>query len=141
MSAQADIVINDGATTPVAHTFSKRGATMDLAIWKDLSSGMDIGLPYITQSLKKFGKGATAENKLDLRIVVPILETISGSDGGYTPSPKPAYQMMARLEVKCPVRSTLQNRKDIVAYVTNLMAIAAASNPAYQAVVNLDIPT
>jgi len=141
MSAQADIVINDDAATPVAHTFSKRGATMDLAVWKDLSSGMDIGLPIITQSLRKLGKGDTASNKTDVRIYVPVLETISGSDGGYTPSPKVAYQLAVKLEFWAPVRSSLQNRKDLFAYVKNLLAVTAASNPTYQSVVNFDIPT
>jgi len=141
MSAQADIVINDDAATPVAHTFSKRGATMDLAVYKDLSSGMDIGIPVITQSLKKTGKGDTAVNKVDVRIFVPVLETISGSDGGYTPSPKVAYQLANKMEFWSPVRSSLQNRKDLFAYAKNLLAISSGSNSVYQAVVNFDIPT
>jgi len=40
MSAQAAIVINDGATTPVAHTFDPKGARSqpqgkDVAVWRD----------------------------------------------------------------------------------------------------------
>lgn len=40
MSAQASLVINDGATTPVAHTFDPKGARAqpqgkDVALWRD----------------------------------------------------------------------------------------------------------
>jgi len=141
MSAQTDVVINDGQATPVANTFSARGASMDLAVWKNLATGLDIGLPVITQSTRKSGKGATAVNKTEVRITMPILETISGSDGGFTPSPKVAYTMMAKLEVMAPVRSTSQNRKDIVAFAKNLLSLADASNPVRKAIVDFDLPT
>nr|QDH90167.1 MAG: hypothetical protein H3BulkL171584e2861_000003 [Leviviridae sp.] len=40
MSAQTALVINDGATTPVAHTFDPKGARSqpqgkDIAVWRD----------------------------------------------------------------------------------------------------------
>lgn len=139
MSAQADIVIND--SVPAAKTFSKRGATMDMAVWKDLTSGMDIGLPVITQQSRKTGRGVNATNIVDTRVYVPVLEAISGSDGGYTPSPKIAYIMKARTILEGPVRSTSTQRKDVFAFMANLLAIASGTNPVYQAFVNFDIPT
>jgi hypothetical protein len=56
--------------------------------------------------------------------VVPVLEVISGADGGYTPSPKVAYSLIGKVEMVLPNRSTLQNRKDLQAFIKNLMAQA-----------------
>lgn len=121
MSAQSNIVINDGQTTPVAKTFSARGADLHLATWKDTSSGISIGMPTITISNKE-QDGSNGAYRVEARITVPVLETISGDAGGYTPSPKVAYKMFGKVELVSPNRATLQNRKDLVAFVKNLMA-------------------
>lgn len=124
MAAQADIVINDGQASPVAHTFSKRGATSVLATYKDISGGIPIGYPMITVGFAQTGPARDSVWKTDARIVLPSMEVISGSDGGYTPRPKVAYSHFARIELVSPNRSSLQERKDIVAYAKNLLALA-----------------
>lgn len=118
MAAIANIVINDGQGTPAAHTFSPTDATTALAAWHERVSGIDIGFPGITTSLKKQG----TVNRFTVKVAVPTLEVISGSDGGYTPSPRVAYVTQANLEFLLPVRSTLQERKNIEAYVKNLLS-------------------
>lgn len=127
MAAQANIVINDGATTPVAKTFSARGADLALAQWKDISSGIPIGFPTITIGTSD-RKGTNGSFKTEIRVSVPVLEVISGSDGGYTPSPKVAYTMFGKVELTCPNRGTQQNRKDLLAFVKNLMAHSVVSD-------------
>jgi len=137
MSAQANIVINDGQAAPVAHTFAPRGATLDLAKWNDVSGGIGIGMPAISISNTHTGKGSDSVYRVDVRVTVPVMEVISGSDGGYTPVPKVAFSDFCKIEFAIPDRATLQNRKDILAYVKNLMAHAVMSdtvvdlNPAY----------
>jgi hypothetical protein len=135
MSAQSTIVLNDGQTTPVAKSFLPRGAELRLAHWKETSGGISIGMPMITLSNKET-TGSGGVSRTEARILLPILETISGDAGGYTPSPKVAYAMFFKGEFVCPARSTLANRKDILAFAKNLLAHAVMS----EAVVDLNYP-
>jgi hypothetical protein len=67
-------------------------------------------------------------NEVRKKIVVPTLEVISGSDGGYTPSPKVAYEVMSDETFKLPARSTQQNRKDVLAFSKNMNAHAVMTS-------------
>jgi hypothetical protein len=120
MSAQSSLVLNDGQSTPVAKTFSARGADMQLAVWKDIASGISIGFPTVTLSNKE-RNGSNGTYRVEARVTLPVLETISGDAGGYTPSPKVAYTMLGKVELISPNRATVQNRKDLRAFVANLM--------------------
>lgn len=126
MSAQGTITINDGQSTPVAKNFSARGADLQLALWKDVSAGIAIGMPTITISNRQVD-GSNGNYRVEARISVPTLEVISGSDGGYTPAPKIAYKDFAKVELIAHSRSTLQNRKDLLAFTKNLLAHAVMS--------------
>jgi len=137
MSSQSAITLNDGQATPVAKTFSARGATASLAKWMDVSGGIGIGVPVITMGNLQSGKGSDSAFKLDLRITLPVLEVISGSDNGYTPQPKVAFNLFAKMELVAPNRSTLQNRKDILAFAKNLLATTVVS----ESFCNWDVPT
>lgn len=123
MSAQSSLVLNDGQATPVAKTFSARGADMQLAVWKDITSGISIGFPTITISNKE-RTGSNGTYRVEARFALPVLEVISGDVGGYTPSPKVAYTMFGKVELVSPNRATVQNRKDLRAFVANLMGHA-----------------
>lgn len=123
MSAQTSLVLNDGQSTPVAKTFSARGADMQLAVWKDIASGISIGFPTVTISNKE-RSGSNGTYRVEARIAIPVLETISGDAGGYTPSPKVAYTMFGKVELVSPNRATVQNRKDLRAFIANLMGHA-----------------
>lgn len=135
MSAQTNLVLNDGQTTPVAKTFSARGADLSLATWKDTSSGIAIGMPHITLSNKETD-GSSGVFRVEARVTIPVLEVISGDQGGYTPSPKVAYKMFGKVELVSPNRATLQNRKDLRAFVANLMAHSVIT----ETFVNFDPP-
>lgn len=126
MSLQSNVVINDGQTVPVAKTFLPRGADAALAIWKDTSPGISIGMPGITLSNRE-SEGSNGAYRVEVRLTIPVLETISGDAGGYTPSPKVAYKMFFKGEFVSPSRATLQNRKDLVALAKNLLADAVIS--------------
>lgn len=126
MSAQSNLVLNDGQTTPVAKTFSARGADMQLAVWKDIASGISIGFPTVTLSNKERA-GSNGTYRVEARISLPVLETISGDAGGYTPSPKVAYTMFGKVELVSPNRATVQNRKDLRAFIANLLGNAVVT--------------
>lgn len=121
MSLQANLVLNDGQATPVARTFSARGADLKLANYIDVSGGIGIGMGKITLSYVQ-ANAANGSYKVEARITLPVMETISGSDGGYTPIPKVAFNLFAKCEFVVPNRASLQNRKDILAYAKNLLA-------------------
>lgn len=120
MSAQTNTVLNDGQSTPVAKTFSARGADMALAVWKDVSGGISIGFPTITLSNRETDS-INGTYRVEARVMLPVLETVSGDAGGYVPSAKVAYKLLGKVELIAPNRATLQNRKDLRAFVANLL--------------------
>lgn len=132
MAQIANITLADGQATPVNKTFTAKRADSSIAIWKDQSSGIAIGFPVITLSVRESASAFRVES----RITKPVLEVISGSDGGYTPSPKVAYTMLAKQEFVLPTRSVPQDRKDIRAFARNFLADAVAVN----AIENLEAP-
>lgn len=124
MSAQANIVLNDGQTTPVAHTFNPKGAKTqpdkrDVAIWRDQTPANAVG--YLTLSETHTPVNANGMEKFRYTIDLPTLES-PGSGGAYAPPPKRAYGTIAVVEVWAHERASQQELKDIVAYVKNFTA-------------------
>jgi hypothetical protein len=129
MAAQGTLALADGQASPVTKNFTANGSRQDqsggqLATWMDKATGIAIGFPTITLMVRM----SAAKTDVDKRIMLPTLEAISGSDGGYTPSPKVAYTVMSREQFVLPARSVLQNRKDILAFSKNMNADAVMQN-------------
>lgn len=124
MSAFANITLNDGQATPVAHTFTARRLDAGVAKWQDISSGIAVGFPTLSASLREPIKGSKQPNyKVQLKIVYPVLEVVNASTySGITPAPTKAYDCVANLEVILPERSTNAARKDVRAYIANALA-------------------
>lgn len=124
MAAIAPIVLPDGLSTPVNHTFSPVNIIDDVARWADRSSGISVGFPTLTHSLRSPTKGSRAY-KLATKVVLPVLEVTSPSTGtGIQPAPTKAYDLIATIEIIMPERSTKQQRQDILAYSKNLLSHA-----------------
>lgn len=125
MSAIGNIVLNDGQATPVSHTFKPQSATSDLASWTDRSNGISIGMPTLSLSVK--GGGADT-SRVKGKVVVPILEVQSNSSlSGFEPAPQIAYQCIGTFELVMPARSTLDARKDLLAFVKNFLSDASVT--------------
>lgn len=124
MAVQANIVISDGKVAPLSHTFVARGASPKLAEYKETATGISIGMPTLTLAVKE-SNGDNGKTVVDGRLSLPVMEVISGADGGYTPSPKVAYTLWGVVSFTLPNRSTLADRKDILALVKNALANAA----------------
>lgn len=130
MGTRTTIVINDGQATPVAHTFKPTNVVDDVNSFADVSSGIAAGFPTITLSLREpvqmKSNGSSTNDRMYKCVAVvdlPILEVTSASTGtGIQPAPTRAYTLKARMEFLLPERSTLQNRKDLLAYAKNLLA-------------------
>lgn len=126
MAAIANIVINDGQATPVAHTFAPAKTQADMALLEDRSSGVYIGYNKLTFTLSRpvgASKEATRNLKLSIKIETPKLETVSNNTvSGIAPAPTISYRPVAELVVTFPERCSLQDRKDLQAYIKNALA-------------------
>jgi len=124
MGAITSIVINDGATTPVAHTFAPESIIGEIATWTDKVTGIAVGYSYITQSVRKPVKGSqTKVYKVTHKLWVPSLEVTSPATGtGIQPAPTKAYDCTCVVEWLLPERSITQDRKNLYAFAKNFLA-------------------
>lgn len=128
MAAIANVVLMDGAATPVAHTFTPVGVKNAVATWKDKSLGIPIGFPTLTYSLRE-PSGSLPAYKAVAKLAVPTLEITSpATSTGIQPAPTKAYDCLLNIEAVIPDRATDQNRKDLYAYGVSLLANAILSN-------------
>lgn len=124
MAAVGNIVINDGQGTPVAHTFSPTAVTTEVVTYHDRVGGIVLGYPELTLGQKM--PNGVGSIKQTLRISVPTLETVTGSTGeGFAPKPTLAYKERAFVEIYHDPRSSLQERKNLNAYLKNALTNAA----------------
>jgi hypothetical protein len=130
MPAASAIVISDGAATPVAHTFTPIGKDAKGVLWYEQTTPT----PATPLEAKRIGYRQTRSldgqaggvSKAVISIAVPRPEISSNTSGGYVAPPSLAYKVVARIEVDLPERSTLQERKDLRSFASNLLATAFA---------------
>lgn len=129
MPARANLVINDGEATPVAHTFNP-AEDGDLDIFEDKSGGVAIGFPLVTVRFRRptapsNGSASNANQRvyrIAINVAVPTLESTSASTGtGIPPAPTVAFVCRCNQDWMLPERSALQDRKNLRAYVYNLL--------------------
>lgn len=97
MANIANIVVFDGATTPVAHTLVPISVERDSksgrieAMWREQVAS----LPTYAQVTFKMTLSRTAKSgvwHVDARVEVPVMESVAGANAsGYTAAPKVAY--------------------------------------------------
>lgn len=129
MANQATITLNDGAATPVAHSFTPVNVNADgVAKYSDKSLGIAIGYPIVTLQAKESTKQFRSSRVIG-KVVLPVLEQVAGSSNtGFTPAPVVAYPLYFNFDFTLPDRCTIQNRKDILAYAKNLLTNAIVSS-------------
>lgn len=127
MPAFGAITLNDGQGTPVAHTFSPLTLIGSEAKFADRSTGITVGYPTVSIVTTQPSKTSRL-SKTRMKIVMPVLEVVNASTySGITPAPTRAYDMTADMTFFCPERSTLAQRKDILAFAKNLLTNAIAA--------------
>lgn len=128
MAAIGNIVINDGQGTPAAHTFGPAAVSIDVVKYVDRATGVVLGYPELSMGLAMPSNGS-GNAKATLKVSVPTLETATGTTGeGFEPKPTLAYKNRAFVECYFDVRSSLQERKNVNAYLKNALANAAWTN-------------
>lgn len=136
MSAVANIVINDGAATPVSHTFAPSRQSGDLFVWTDRSAGVAAGFNQISV-LTRYGAANNAGQRVTMKVYAPTLAVTAPSSGtGVQPNPTQAYQALATIEFLLPNASDAASRANIYAYVKNLVATSFVQGM----ITNLDAP-
>lgn len=140
MPAMATLTVNDGKATPVAHTFnpSTFDQSASLASYVDRSGGIALGFPSVSLQIVQPPKSRPVKGRevsdsdrvyrVKIRIALPIMETLSVADSGYTPAPTVAYTLRSHHEFILPERSTLADRKDVLAYAKNVLAQAVINS-------------
>lgn len=132
MPQAAAIVINDGAATPVAHTFTPLGRDADGVFWWEQTNptpANKLGAKRIgyKQTRELAAKSQlTASSKASYTLWVPTLETLGNNSAGITPPATVAYREVARVEFTLAERSTTQERKDTRVLALNLLGHAMA---------------
>lgn len=124
MPALASVTVNDGATTPVAKTFTPTDVKSGLAAWHDRSGGVVVGYPEITSQTilpVTSGNGTSQICRVKMTIKFPVVEVVNGVSAR-------AYDLQFKGEFLLPARSTLQDRKHILAFAKNYLAHAQVAS-------------
>lgn len=124
MSAQANITVFDGASTPVSHTLvpvgNKSVKEELIAEWREnLASVPAYAQVTVRSSLKRMASGVY---RCSWTVEVPVMETIGGVNAaGYTAAPKVAHKVVAQFVQFAHERSTLTERRITRQILVNLM--------------------
>lgn len=133
MAVRSNIVVNDGQATPVSHTFNPNSGDgnvpgSSIIVYEDRIGGIQVGFPVVQITTRKPTK-ALRNNKISVMIKRPVLETVSNSTvSGIAPAPTVAYDVVFQGSFTLPERSDLASRKDMLAYVRNVLANAVMTS-------------
>lgn len=122
MSTMTSLTVADGQATPVNHTFDVQNAQVGEkpAVWMDKIQGTYQGFSILTSILRRSEGGKAYRVKITLG--VPTLAVSAPSSGsGIQPLPTQAYVTRATVEFILPDGCTLQDRKDIFAYIVDIL--------------------
>lgn len=123
MSAAANVVVYDGAATPVAHTLVPVGqeSTPELgkvSKWREMIASIPQYANVRLTTFQKWLKSGT--ERLELRFEVPVMESVSGANSaGYTAAPKVAHTLQGSLVFYFSERASEADRRLIRQMVVN----------------------
>jgi hypothetical protein len=116
MPAIGNLTINDGQSTPVAHTFGVVNTTGSESRWADRSGGVPAGFILVNSRQKDPSNGAR-NYRMQFEVVLPTVATDPTTGKDYI-----SRTARCNVEFVLPESSVLQERKDILAYARNLLA-------------------
>jgi len=116
MPAIASLSINDGLATPVAHTYAPVTTDGAKAQWADRSPTVPAGFRTISQEVKE-PSGSRTVYTIEAGFMFPVVATVDGTD-------TVVRYNSGSVKLNIHPNSTLQERKDTMAYVSNFLANA-----------------
>ncbi len=117
MPAIAALSINDGQATPVAHTFNPVTTDGSKGQWADRSPSIPAGFRTISSEVLP-PSGSRTVNKVTHGFMIPVVATVNSVD-------TVVRYNSAQVILNVHPESTLQERKDLNAYVANFMVNAS----------------
>ncbi len=124
MPAIGNVVINDGQSTPAAHTFAPQNIDANgVASWKDRSSGVPTAFGGLDLSLREPTTSARVY-RVQGDVIIP---TVADGSNPSVPAGTVLYTTRAQFQFFIPESSTLQERKNIIAYTRNFLADASVT--------------
>jgi len=124
MAQFAGFSIYDGQATPVLKPFAAVDHLNDVWIWRDTAASSVLAAVVVTLTRLKV-KGNSNMERYRKKIVIPALETATGANSsGYTAAPRIAYTLQSIEDIIIPSRATVPQRKDLIAFSSNLNNIA-----------------
>jgi len=117
MPAIAALSINDGQTTPVAHSFSPVTTDGSIAKWADRSPTIPSGFRTISYEVAP-PSGSRVTNKLQMGLMNPTVATVNSVD-------QVVRYSSAQVTLNIHPDATLQERKDLLAYLVNFFQNAS----------------
>lgn len=115
MGVRANITLSDGAATPVNRVYYPQQGGDNLILWRDYTQGVYAGQNRLSLSQRAVNKNARS-NKISWKLECPVLEQIAA----YGPSAV-AYTNVGSIEMVTHERSTLQERKDMLFQMRDLI--------------------
>lgn len=143
MSAQTNITVFDGATTPVSHVLlaSDNKALPDgtrYVLWRELLSSVPDQAQVAIEIRERKLKSGVIETRTDY--LVPVMESVAGQNAsGYTAAPKVAFVERRVVITYRHPRSTLASRNVVAQLSRNFennvstSVAAVAAGPEYEA--------
>lgn len=114
MSAQANIIAFDGATTPVSHTLIPLGVSIEngtsLAEWAERLASLPLNAQVSASQRKRVLKSGMVQESLT--VTVPVMEAVAGNNAaGYTAAPQVAYPQTIVITQYSHPRSPVATRR------------------------------
>lgn len=136
MSVMSNIVVFDGAATPVSHTcvpisVQREGKRLK-ALWREMLPTLPTEAQVSIEASQEILSSGVIKSVV--RVNVPVMETVSGQNAaGYTAAPKVAYVDSDEYVKYAHPRSTVTGRRlsrgllvNVVNNVTSSVAMSAA---------------
>lgn len=122
MPAIGNIVINDGAATPVSHTFGVVTTDGKLASFADRAGGVPAEFPLIRIS-STTPAGSQRFFRVEMSISMPKSAVDPQTGKSYI-----ARQTQSRVIFTLPETGLLQERKDVLAFTKNLLGLSLTTS-------------
>lgn len=127
MGIRANITLTDAATTPINRVYNPLKTVGDVMHWRDRTQAIAVGQNRLTCSQRVADKNAHTY-KVSWRLEAPVMAVTSPTTTtGIQPAPVVAYTNLASLDFVCHERSSLQERKDLLAQIRDLASEAIVS--------------
>jgi hypothetical protein len=141
MGVQSQIVVFDGAATPVAHTLlpCDNKVTQDgtrISLWRENLANLPTEAQVRAELRQRQLPSGVTETRF--RVVFPVMESIGGQNAaGYTAAPKVAYEDSDEYVKYSHKRSTPTSRKISKQTLVNILNnVATTVTPVSAGVVN-----